>query len=271
MVRCAGFEDVREHGRFRMRFREGAAGGPHVVVHAEGAAAVSVDCDVRGPAGCRIRVGYCGGPRLMSRLRKWWVMIRNPQGRRSSFRPGSTSGPGSASTLRRAARFRMRPGVRVPRGFRSSCEGRTRRCDRRPARLHLRRADPVRTTIEIGERCIFGQATRGRRRRPPLPRPRPADARAGLRPARRSRSPTASASMAKCTIIAGDRRAHRSSAPTPWSPATAAAHVVAVGLPARPIDYFGPPGGRRSRAGDRRRRSGSSASAQAERKSGASS
>jgi tRNA (mo5U34)-methyltransferase len=36
MVRCAGFDRVREHGRFRMRFREGGGGVPHVVVHARG-------------------------------------------------------------------------------------------------------------------------------------------------------------------------------------------------------------------------------------------
>jgi tRNA (mo5U34)-methyltransferase len=38
MVRSAGFEEVREHGRFRMRFREGRGGVPHVVVHARGPA-----------------------------------------------------------------------------------------------------------------------------------------------------------------------------------------------------------------------------------------
>ena len=34
MVRCAGFEDVRKHGRFAMPFREGRKAVPHVVVHA---------------------------------------------------------------------------------------------------------------------------------------------------------------------------------------------------------------------------------------------
>jgi tRNA (mo5U34)-methyltransferase len=34
MVRCAGFDGVREHGRFRMRFREGRDDVPHVVIHA---------------------------------------------------------------------------------------------------------------------------------------------------------------------------------------------------------------------------------------------
>ncbi len=36
MVRCAGFEDVREHGRFLLRFRGKRKGVPHVVLHARG-------------------------------------------------------------------------------------------------------------------------------------------------------------------------------------------------------------------------------------------
>jgi tRNA (mo5U34)-methyltransferase len=38
MVRTAGFEDVREHGRFNMRFRDSRKHVPHVVIHARGAA-----------------------------------------------------------------------------------------------------------------------------------------------------------------------------------------------------------------------------------------
>ena len=39
MVRCAGFEDVRERGRFNLRFRGSRRRGvPHVIVHARGAA-----------------------------------------------------------------------------------------------------------------------------------------------------------------------------------------------------------------------------------------
>jgi tRNA (mo5U34)-methyltransferase len=34
MVRCAGFEEVRKHGRFNMRFRDRRGGVPHVVIHA---------------------------------------------------------------------------------------------------------------------------------------------------------------------------------------------------------------------------------------------
>jgi tRNA (mo5U34)-methyltransferase len=36
MVRCAGFEDVRRHTRFVMRFRARRGGVPHVVIHARG-------------------------------------------------------------------------------------------------------------------------------------------------------------------------------------------------------------------------------------------
>lgn len=39
MVRTAGFEDVRTHGRFPMRFRGRRDGVPHVVIHARGTAA----------------------------------------------------------------------------------------------------------------------------------------------------------------------------------------------------------------------------------------
>jgi tRNA (mo5U34)-methyltransferase len=39
MVRCAGFEEVREHGRFRLRFRAQRGAVPHVVIHARGPAA----------------------------------------------------------------------------------------------------------------------------------------------------------------------------------------------------------------------------------------
>ncbi len=38
MVRTAGFEDVRRHSRFAMRFRELKSNVPHVVVHARGTA-----------------------------------------------------------------------------------------------------------------------------------------------------------------------------------------------------------------------------------------
>lgn len=39
MVRCAGFDDVRRHSRFLMRFRGKRKGVPHVVIHAGGPAA----------------------------------------------------------------------------------------------------------------------------------------------------------------------------------------------------------------------------------------
>lgn len=38
MVECAGFDGVREHGRFRMRFRDSPKSIPHVVLHARAGA-----------------------------------------------------------------------------------------------------------------------------------------------------------------------------------------------------------------------------------------
>lgn len=40
MVRCAGFEEVRRHATFNMRFRGQRKGVPHIVMHAEGRAGV---------------------------------------------------------------------------------------------------------------------------------------------------------------------------------------------------------------------------------------
>jgi hypothetical protein len=39
MVATAGFEDVAQHGRFKLRFRDQRGGVPHVVIHARGPAA----------------------------------------------------------------------------------------------------------------------------------------------------------------------------------------------------------------------------------------
>jgi len=38
MVHTAGFEDVRQHGRFNMSFSARRGGVPHVVIHAWGSA-----------------------------------------------------------------------------------------------------------------------------------------------------------------------------------------------------------------------------------------
>jgi tRNA (mo5U34)-methyltransferase len=41
MARCAGFQEVRHHGRFQLRFRERLGGVPHTVIHARRPAARS--------------------------------------------------------------------------------------------------------------------------------------------------------------------------------------------------------------------------------------
>src|ERR1044072_7899902 len=84
MVRSAGFEEVREHGRFRLRLREGRGSVPHAVVHASGprvTARAGARHATRGASrGGGVVWAECGGgPRLMPPLRKWWVMPRTPQ------------------------------------------------------------------------------------------------------------------------------------------------------------------------------------------------
>ena len=97
------------------------------------------------------------------------------------------------------------------------------------------------TTIEIGERCGLGAVHLRRRRQPPLPRPRQAVPRAGLRLPRRSGSRTTRRSIRSArscnsigtrSVIGANAVVSREIPP----------YCLAAGVPARVIDYFGPPG-----------------------------
>jgi acetyltransferase-like isoleucine patch superfamily enzyme len=131
------------------------------------------------------------------------------------------------------------------------------------------------TRIEIGDRCIFAQSASvadGNHRFRDLGRPM-LDQGYDFREIEIGDDV---AVMAKCTIVAGigTRTVVRANSVVARDQP---AHVVAVGLPARPVDYFGPPGGeppelRRSASSSGGADPASSgADAQASRKSGASS
>jgi acetyltransferase-like isoleucine patch superfamily enzyme len=220
---------------------------------------------LRGPVQAAvIWTGYRGGPRLMSMLRKWWVIARNPQVRFEISEPAHF-GPGFGIHAPYGGTLRIGPAVEFRRGFRLElAEGYSEvsigtgtaftydvliQCGRR---------------IEIGERCLFGQATTivdGDHRFGDPERPI-AEQGYDLRPISIADGVWTGA---KCTIIAGigaGTVVGANSVVTRELPA----NVVAVGAPARAIDYFGPPGGEPPELG-----ASSSASSQAERKSGASS
>lgn len=185
-----------------------------------------------------VSIGYFRGPLLMSRLRKRWVLMRNPHAR-IRFGPGTYLGPGFSLHMPYGGSFITGDGVEFRRNFRAELGG--------PASSIRIGTGSVctydvliqcGTTIEIGERCMFGQATivvDGNHRFRALDRPMLQQG-YDFRPIRIDDDATITS---KCTIIAdvGTRAFVGANAvvtrPVP-------AYTVAAGVPARPIDYFGP-------------------------------
>ncbi len=222
-------------------------------------------------------IGYFKAPLLASALRKRWTLIRNPHAT-VEFGRDTYVGPGFSLHIPEGGSFIAGPGCEFRRGFR--CE--------LGAGGELRIGGgsiftsytliQCSTTIRIGERCIFGQSSQivdGNHRFRDLTKPM-------LEQGYDFREVTIAddvSTMTKCTIIAdiGTRTfVGANSVVTRDLPP----YVVAVGSPAKPIDYFGPPGGEppglspssSATSGDASPDSASeSASDQAARKSGASS
>jgi acetyltransferase-like isoleucine patch superfamily enzyme len=186
------------------------------------------------------RVGYVHGPRLMSRLRKWWVLARNPHAT-VRFTEPVYLGPGFSLHMPDGGSFIAGPACEFRRNFRAEISG--------DGRIEIGAGtvftyDVViqcSTSIAIGERCLFGQATLivdGNHRYRDLDRPTLAQG-YDYRPIRIADD---AAIMTKCTIIAdvGERCfvGANSVVTKPVPP-----YTVVAGVPARVLDYFGPAGG----------------------------
>jgi acetyltransferase-like isoleucine patch superfamily enzyme len=198
--------------------------------------------EVRNAGGLRAWVLYLPGPgpRLMSWLRKRWVIFRNPHAR-IEFRGAAYLGPGFSLDMPRGGTFVVGHGVEFRRGFRVELA----RADTRVeiGDLAVFSYDVIiqcTTSVRIGAHCQFGQnalIVDGNHRFRDLDRPMLAQG--------YDYSPLTIGDHAvvttKCTIIAdiGERTyvgAHAVvSRPLP-------AFCVAVGAPAKVIEYFGPPG-----------------------------
>jgi acetyltransferase-like isoleucine patch superfamily enzyme len=186
-----------------------------------------------------VSIGYFRGPLLMSRLRKWWVLARNPH---ATIRFGRDCylGPGFSLHMPAGGTFEAGDRVEFRRNFRAELGG--------PAARIRIGSDSVctydvliqcGTTIDIGERCMFGQATiviDGNHRFRDLDRPMLAQG-YDYRPIRIEDDAVVTS---KCTIIADlGKRA--------WVGANAVVtrpvppYTVVGGVPARALDYFGPP------------------------------
>jgi acetyltransferase-like isoleucine patch superfamily enzyme len=181
-------------------------------------------------------VGYYQGPRLMSWLRKRWVLFRHPHAD-VRFGAGVYLGPGFSLHIPRSGTFVAGPGVEFRRGFRAELEG---------GRIEIGAGSvftyyvlmQCTTSIEVGERSMFGQSTivvDGNHRFRDLERPM-LEQGYDFAPVRIGDDATITT---KCTIMAdvGERAfiGANSVVTRPVPPFT-----VAVGAPAKPIEYFGP-------------------------------
>ena len=198
--------------------------------------------DLRRRLGRLLLAGsYVHGPRVASALRKHWAKLSNPDAR-LEFGPGVYAGPGFSVHAPAGGVFTVGPGVEFRRNFRLELA-------RPDARVSVGAGcyftyDVViacSTTVEIGERVGLGQCTfvaDGNHRYRDLDKPFTEQG-YDFRPLRIGDDVQV---HSKVTVIAsiGERAIIGANAviTRPVPPFT-----VAGGVPARVIDYYGPPGG----------------------------
>jgi acetyltransferase-like isoleucine patch superfamily enzyme len=177
---------------------------------------------------------------VMSWLRKRWVIFRNPHAR-IAFGPGSYLGPRFSLHMPQGGTFIAGRRVEFRRGFRAELGAPT-------ATITVGEATSFTydvliqctTSIEIGHHCAFGQSTMlvdGSHRYRDLRQPT-IEQGWDFRPLRIA---DYVAVLTKCTIIAdiGERTIIGAHAVVTKS---LPGYCVAVGIPARVVDYYGPPG-----------------------------
>lgn len=186
------------------------------------------------------RIGYQWGPRLMSELRKRWVLLRHPHAT-IRFEGPAYLGPGFSLHMPDGGTFIVGPGVEFRRGFRAEISNNGRITIGAGSYLTYDVILACSTSIDIGERCGLAQSTfvaDGNHRYRDLDRPFLAQG-YEFRPIRIE---DGAQIHSKCTIVAsiGERAVIGANAVVnrPIPP-----HTLAAGVPARVIDYFGPPGG----------------------------
>jgi acetyltransferase-like isoleucine patch superfamily enzyme len=185
------------------------------------------------------RLGYIHGPRIGSWLRKQWVLLRHPH---ATIRFGRNVylGPGFSLYMPSEGTFIVGDGVEFRRDFRAEVSGTGRVTIGANAVFTYSVLMQCSTTIDIGERCQFGQTTilvDGQHRFRDITRPM-LEQGYDWHPLTIEDDAVITT---KCTIMANvGRRAFigANAVVTKDIPP----YTVAVGAPARPIDYFGPPG-----------------------------
>lgn len=186
------------------------------------------------------RIGYVHGPRVMSWLRLRWVLLRHPH---ATIRFGRNVylGPGFSLDIPGEGSFIVGDDVEFRRDFRAEISG--------PGTIKIGSGThftysvliQCSTLIDIGERAMFGQSTivlDGQHRFRDLTRPMLAQ---GYDFHELTIADDATITT-KCTIMADVGRCAFVGANSVVT-RTVPPFTVAVGAPARPIDYFGAPGG----------------------------
>lgn len=182
-------------------------------------------------------IGYHLGPRLMSALRKRWVLLRNPH---ATIRFGHSVylGPGFSLHITGPGSFIVGNHVEFRRNFRAEIEGKGSIVIGDGSYLTYDVILACSTSIDIGERCGVGQCTfvaDGNHRYRELDEPF-MDQGFDFRPIRIESDAQI---HSKCTIMAGigERAVIGANAVVtkPVPPFT-----LAAGVPARIIDDFGP-------------------------------
>src|SRR5947207_2315499 len=105
-----------------------------------------------------VRVGYHTGPRLTSTLRKWWVLFRNPHAE-IHFGKYAYLGPGFSLHAPYGGTFIAEDGTEFRRGFRVELNPKATVRIGEGSRFTYDVVIQCGERIEIGKRCMFGQAT----------------------------------------------------------------------------------------------------------------
>lgn len=186
-----------------------------------------------------VRIGYGHGPRIMSWLRQRWVILRHPQ---ADIRFGRDVylGPRFSLFIPGEASFIVGDRVEFRRDFRAEVSGNGRITIGSGTVFTYSVLIQCTTTIDIGERCQFGQTTillDGQHRFRDITRPM-LEQGYDFQPLRIEDDAVITS---KCTIMADvGKRAFIGANTVVTKPIPP--YTVAVGAPARVIDYFGPPG-----------------------------
>jgi acetyltransferase-like isoleucine patch superfamily enzyme len=197
---------------------------------------------IRERGSVRAWIGYLPGPGpwLMSWLRKRWVLLRHPHAT-IVFQGPVYLGPRFSLDMPHGGSFIVGPGVEFRRGFRAELAGPESRITIGGGSVFT--YDVIiqcASTIDIGAHVMFGQTTLvvdGNHRFRDLDKPM-LEQGYDLRPLKIADHVT---TTTKCTIIAdiGERSfIGANSVVSREIPA----FCLAAGAPARPLEYFGPPG-----------------------------